>query len=159
MRNLQSSMTATKMQLSATVVGVVFALAGIAGFIPGITTDYDSMKFAGHESGAMLLGVFKVSVLHNIVHLLFAVAGLLLARTWKTARLYLVVGGLIYAVLWLYGLAVDEHHQANFVPLNSADDWLHFGLAVLMIGLGAFFTRERGAIGRHVPTDAKLHDE
>ena len=54
-------------------IGVVFLLVGVLGFIPGITTNYGAMTFAGHESGAMLLGVFRVSVLHNIVHLLFGV--------------------------------------------------------------------------------------
>ena len=146
-----TGMTATKMQLAATVVAVVFGIAGIAGFIPGLTTDYDTMEFAGHHSEAMLLGIFQVSILHNIVHLLFAVAGLLLARNWNTARLYLIGGGLIYAVLWIYGMVVDKHHQANFVPLNTADDWLHFGLAVAMIGLGVLLSRERRDIGSDAP--------
>jgi hypothetical protein len=55
-------------------IGVVFLLVGVLGFIPVITTNYGAMTFAGHESGAMLLGVCRVSVLHNIVHLLFGVA-------------------------------------------------------------------------------------
>ena len=141
----RTSMTATNMQKAATAVGAVFLLVGVAGFIPGITTDYDTMQFAGHESEAMLLGIFQVSILHNIVHLLFGVAGLALARTWNTARLYLIVGGVIYGALWVYGLVVDDHHQANFVPLNNADDWLHFVLAVGMIGLGFLFSREARA--------------
>ena len=61
---------------AAAVVGIVFLLVGVLGFIPGITTDYDSMTFADQDSGAELLGVFQVSVLHNIVHLLFGVGGL-----------------------------------------------------------------------------------
>jgi hypothetical protein len=48
---------------------------GRAGSSPGVTTDYDGMTFAGHESTAMLLGVFHVSILHNIVPLLFGVVG------------------------------------------------------------------------------------
>ena len=62
-------------QLAALVVGVVFLVVGVLGFVPGITSDYDSLGAAGHESHAMLLGIFQVSVLHNIVHLLFGVAG------------------------------------------------------------------------------------
>ncbi|WP_191259913.1 DUF4383 domain-containing protein, partial [Amycolatopsis oliviviridis] len=31
----------TPAQLTAAAVGVVFLLVGIAGFIPGLTTDYD----------------------------------------------------------------------------------------------------------------------
>ncbi len=149
MAKTKTSMTATKMQTAATVVGAVFLLVGIAGFIPGITSDYDTMEFAGHHSEALLLGVFQVSVLHNIVHLLFGVAGLALARTWNTARLYLIGGGIVYGVLWLYGLLVDKEHQANFVPLNTADDWLHFVLAAGMIGLGFLFSREARATNPH----------
>ncbi|WP_412102917.1 DUF4383 domain-containing protein [Plantactinospora sp. KLBMP9567] len=39
-------------------------------------------------------------------------------------------------VLWLYGLVIGHDSPANFVPLNTADDWLHFGLGLGMIGLG-----------------------
>jgi hypothetical protein len=146
-----TSMTGSKMQLAATVVAATFLLVGVAGFIPGITTDYDELQFAGHHSGALLLGIFQVSVLHNIVHLLFGVVGLALARTWKTARTYLIGGGAVYAVLWLYGLLVDHDHQANFVPLNNADDWLHLVLAVGMIGLGLALSSERRGVGSDHP--------
>jgi arginine exporter protein ArgO len=126
----------TTLQKAALAVGAVFLLVGVLGFIPGITTNYDSMTMAGHHSEAMLLGVFNVSILHNIVHLLFGIAGVVLARSFMAARLYLVVGGIIYAVLWLYGLVIDHDSAANFVPLNTADNWLHLVLAVGMIGLG-----------------------
>lgn len=130
------------LQWAALVVGAVFLLVGIAGFIPGITSNYGDLTFAGHHSEAVLLGIFAVSVLHNLVHLAFGVAGLVMARTPVSARLYLIVGGLIYAVLWLYGLVIDPHSSANFVPLNTADNWLHFALAVLMIGLGVALGRQ-----------------
>jgi hypothetical protein len=128
-------------QIAATVVGAVFLLVGIAGFIPGLTTQYGQMTFAGHNSMAMLLGVFDVSVLHNIVHLLFGIAGLALARTVATARGYLIVGGIVYLVLWLYGLLIQQGSTANFVPFNTADNWLHLGLGVGMIALGVLLGR------------------
>ena len=52
----------------------------------------------------MLLGIFAVSVLHNIVHLLFGVAGIAFARSISGSRNYLIGGGAVYAVLGLYGL-------------------------------------------------------
>ncbi|MCT7657312.1 DUF4383 domain-containing protein [Mycobacterium deserti] len=131
----------TPLQKAAAAVGAVFLLVGILGFIPGITTNYDTMTFASHHSNALLLGIFAVSILHNLVHLAFGVAGLLMARTFGGARAYLIGGGVIYLVLWLYGLLVDRHSPANFVPVNMADNWLHLALAVGMIGLGVLLSR------------------
>ena len=128
-------------QLAAMVVGAVFLLVGILGFIPGITTNYDQLGFAGHRSEALLLGIFQVSILHNLVHLLFGIAGLALARTFAGARNYLIYGGAVYAVLWIYGLLVPHDGPANFVPVNTADDWLHLGLGVGMIALAMLSNR------------------
>jgi hypothetical protein len=127
-------------------VGAVFLLVGVLGFIPGITTNYGDMQFAGHDSGAQLLGVFQVSILHNIVHLLFGIAGLAMARRADTARLFLIGGGAIYLVLWLYGLVIGHGSNANFVPVDGADNWLHLVLGLGMIALGlAFSPRARAA--------------
>jgi len=123
------------------VVAAAFLLIGILGFVPGITTDYDGMTFAGHESTAMLLGIFHVSILHNIVHLLFGVVGLLMAMTVPGAIGFLLGGGVVYLVLWLYGLVIDHDSAANFVPVNTADNWLHLVLGVGMIGLGLALRR------------------
>lgn len=131
-------------QVASTLVGAVFLLVGVLGFIPGITTSYDSLEAAGHESHAELLGIFQVSILHNVVHLLFGAAGLALARTASGARAFLIGGGAVYLVLCLYGLLIDKTSQANFVPLNAADDWLHFVLGIAMIGLGVLLGRRTG---------------
>ena len=136
------SMTRTPVQLAAMAVGAVFVLVGVLGFVPGVTTNYEGLHLAGHDSGALLLGVFSVSVLHNIVHLLFGVAGLAMARTAAAARTFLVGGGVIYVVLWLYGLIINEASAANFIPVNTADNWLHLALAVAMIGLGLALGRQ-----------------
>lgn len=128
--------TGSNVQKAALAVGAVFLLVGVLGFIPGVTTDYSSMEFAGEESGAELFGIFQVSILHNIVHLLFGVAGVVMARTFAAARTFLIAGGAVYLALWIYGLFIDKDSSANFVPVNSADDWLHFGLGVGMVALG-----------------------
>src|SRR5690242_19811511 len=88
------------------VVAGTFLVVGIAGFIPGITQHLGDIEFAGHESGAELLGVFQVSILHNLVHIAFGVVGLLCLRRPESSRAFLLIGGAIYLVLFLYGLAV-----------------------------------------------------
>ena len=128
----------TAVQTLATAVGATFLLVGILGFIPGITTHYGDMSFAGHDSGAKLLGIFQVSILHNIVHLLFGIVGLALARAADTARTYLVGGGVVYLALWVLGIVGG----GDWIPVNTADNWLHFILGIGMIGLGFVAGRE-----------------
>lgn len=121
---------------AAAAVGVVFLLVGVLGFVPGITTDYDSMTFADHESGAELLGVFQVSVLHNIVHLLFGVGGLAAATQTRLVVPFLLTSATVYGVLTVYGIVVDKASEENFIPVNSADNWLHLILTIGLAGLG-----------------------
>jgi hypothetical protein len=129
----------TPVQTVARLVGIVFLLVGIAGFIPGLTTNlYDGLDFAGDGSEAELLGLFQVSVLHNIVHALFGV-GIFMAATPSGARTFLIGSGAIYVVLFLLGIVGG----ADWVPVNDADDWLHLGLAVGLLGLGFGLTRDR----------------
>ncbi|KAB1646966.1 DUF4383 domain-containing protein [Pseudoclavibacter endophyticus] len=144
-------MRRTPVQIAALIYGIVFLIVGVAGFIPGITTNYDTMQFGGHHSEAMLMGIFQVSILHNIVHLLYGIVGLLLARRPGSARHYLLWGGVIYLVLWLYGLFIDHDSSANFVPLNDADNWLHLVLGVTMIGLSFLPRRRSTDVGRTDP--------
>ncbi len=127
--------TRSNIQKAALAVGVVFLLVGVLGFIPGITSNYDSLQFAGSDSEAQLLGVFQVSMLHNIVHLLFGIAGVVMSKTASGAYNFLLWGGVIYAVLFIYGLIVPQDSAANFVPVNAADNILHLVLAIAMIGL------------------------
>src|SRR5262245_38549211 len=139
----ESRQTWAPVQVAAFAVGLAFLLPGILGFIPGITTHFDMLSFAGHDSQAKLLGLFDISVLHNIVHLAFGIAGVALARTFTGARRFLVGSGVIYLLLSIYGLVVDRESAANFVPVNAADNWLHLVLAVGMLVLGVALGRRR----------------
>jgi hypothetical protein len=134
---------ATTIQKAAALVGAVFLLVGIAGFIPGITSDYGDLAFAGTDSRAELLGIFQVSILHNLVHLAFGVLGILASRTVSASRLFLIGGGVVYLVLTLYGVLIDLADDVNFVPVNNADNWLHLVLGVGMIGLGVALGERR----------------
>jgi hypothetical protein len=129
----------TPVQSVARLVGIVFLLVGVAGFIPGITTNlYEGLEFAGDEGNAELLGLFQVSVLHNIVHGLFGI-GILMAATPEGARTFLLGSGAIYVVLFLLGILGG----GDWVPINDGDNWLHLGLAVGLIALGLLTARDR----------------
>jgi Domain of unknown function (DUF4383) len=126
---------------TAQLFGVVFLLVGILGFIPGITSDAPG-DFAGDGSEGELLGIFSVSILHNIVHLLFGLFGLGLARTADGARTFLVGAGAIYLLLWVVGLLGG----LEWLPTNSAENWLHFVFGVVLLGAGLLLGRTRTAV-------------
>jgi hypothetical protein len=130
-------------QAAALLVGGALVVVGILGFIPGITTDYDKLEWAGHHSAAKLFGLFAVSGLHNIVHVALGVLGFVMARSYAAARAYFLGGGLAYLALWVHGLVVDHDDTANFMPVNGADNWLHFGLGAAMVLLGLTLAGQR----------------
>ncbi|SED45081.1 protein of unknown function [Amycolatopsis tolypomycina] len=142
---------------AALLFGAAFLLVGVLGFVPGITVDYDALKFAGHESGAQLFGVFTVSVLHNLVHLLFGVLGVLASRANGSSRAFLMIGGGIYVLLWVFGLAMDHDSPANFIPLDNAADWLHLGLGVAMIAAGVATAAADRARGQYPEPEKQGH--
>ena len=126
-------------QLLALVFGAVYTLVGIIGYF---VTGFDN--FFGH-TGESLLG-FEVNGLHNLVHLLIGVAGLVLARTLAGARTYgwlLAVG---YGAAFVYGLFATGQTW-DFLSLNWADNILHVLTAAvgLLIALGPVRT---GITGR-----------
>ena len=111
-------------QILALVFGAVYLLVGIVGFF---ITGFDN--FAGSGQHEMLL-FFMINPLHNVVHIVIGLAGLLLARTLAGARTYgwlLAVG---YAAAFVYGLiAVGE--SWDFLNINAADNVLHIVTAVV----------------------------
>jgi hypothetical protein len=138
----------TPIQSVAVLVGIVFLVVGILGFVPGVTTHYSNLSFAGHGSGAKLLGTFQVSILHNLFHLLFGLVGLVLARTAEGAGTFLTGGGNVYLALWLLG-AVGV---AGRLPANTADNWLHFLFGIGLLGVGFAAGRSRRRSVRHAAT-------
>lgn len=132
-------------QKSSLLAGVAVFVVGVLGFIPGITANYGTLAFAGHGSEAMLLGIFQVSVLHNLIHLLSGVAGVLMSRRPLPARNFLIGAGVAYMVLWTVGQFLALDSPVNILPVNSADNWLHLFLGMALIGFGIAFSRDAPA--------------
>jgi hypothetical protein len=124
-------------------VGIVFVIVGVAGFIPGITENAPG-DFAGENSPASLLHVFQTGILHNLVHLVFGVVGILLSRTPSGAKNFLIGGGAVYLLLWLVGM----FSAMDWLPADVSDHWLHFVLGIGMVALGFVLGRRPDLVRR-----------
>ena len=108
------------------IFGIVFVVVGLAGFaIAGGSMD-------ASMSAPKLLGLFPVNVVHNLVHLLFGVWGILGARTFAGAKNYLFGAGVIYLVLAICGYLAPNGF--GLVPLGGADVGVHALLGVVLLG-------------------------
>jgi hypothetical protein len=125
----------------AMVFGVVFLIVGAGGFIPGLTRmiegDDPNLIIEGPGHG-YLLGLFHVNVLHNLVHILFGVWGLVSAKTIPAAVTYFRGVGIAYILLAILGIIPMTLTQYTFglVPIHGYDVWLHalLGVAGLVLG-------------------------
>src|SRR5688500_3869848 len=98
----------------ALILGIIFLLVGVLGFVPGLTVMPDAAATNGAHAGhdlrvtgpghGYLLGLFHVTVLHNIVHLLFGVWGVLAYRSFDGSRTYARGVAIIYGLLAVIGL-------------------------------------------------------
>jgi hypothetical protein len=114
----------------AALAGAAIMLLGLLGFVPGITTDHHDLRFAGSRSGAELFGLFRVSIVHNLVHLALGVAGIALSRKPATAATFLSGAGIASLTLWAFGVSGG----LGWLPVNADDNWLH-----LILGTGAIW--------------------
>lgn len=122
----------------ALIFGVVFLIVGIGGFIPSLTdhaatpdADLTMTNGYGHE-----LGLFPINVLHNAVHILFGLWGLLAYRSYAGARTYARGVAVIYAVFTVMGLVDSLDTTFGLVPLYGNDVWLHAVLAIVAAYFG-----------------------
>jgi hypothetical protein len=119
----------------AMVFGVVFLLAGVAGFFPS-PIPADAPPLTVHQGHGLALGLFPVNILHNVVHLLFGVLGLAAARgAIMGARSYAQLVAVAYGLLTVLGLLPATQTTFGLIPIYGADVWLHGAIALV----AAFF--------------------
>lgn len=105
-------------------IGVAFLLIGVLGFIL-------------EPRGGLLLGIFAVDGLHNTVHLIVGVLGVLGSSRWP--RLFCEALGIVYLIIGILGFvpgAMQGHMLLGLLHVNMADNILHLvvGAAAAYVG-------------------------
>ena len=118
-------------QLLGLAFGAIYLLVGIVGFF---VTGFGD--FFAHDTNQTLLG-FEINGMHNVVHIVVGVAGLLLGRTLAGARTYGWLLAIGYGAAFVYGL-IAINKPWDFLSINAADNVLHLLTAIvgLAIALG-----------------------
>ena len=125
-------------QMLALAFGAIYLLVGVVGFF---VTGFDD--FFAHDTNETLVG-FEINGMHNVVHIVIGVAGLLLGRTLAGARTYGWLLAIGYGAAFVYGLiAIGE--TWDFLSINAADNVLHVLTAI--VGLAIALGPVRNAVG------------
>jgi hypothetical protein len=121
----------------AKIFGIVLVVVGILGFVPGITNN------------GMLLGIFEVSALHNIIHLLTGIIALVVVKKGDHAvRTFFRVFGIVYLLVLIVGI-VQGNTVLGLFGVNMADHLLHLVIAAVSLWYG--FKGSRGAAMPEAP--------
>jgi hypothetical protein len=111
----------------AAVFGVVYVVAGLAGFV----------------LESPLFGLFDVNALHNIVHILLG-AILLYGATSTSAAVMTTRGvGALLVILGILGIPFPEGF--DIVPLGGNDIWLHLASGIILLAAGFMGTSTEAA--------------
>jgi hypothetical protein len=133
----------------ALVWGILFLLITASGLIPGLWhpagPDHPDLQIESQYGDA--LGLWPVNILHNIVHLLFGVWGIVASRSWDGARTYAKAVAIVYSLFVIMGLVPGLDTTFGFVPLFGNDIWLHILLAAPAYYFG-FMRRDTAADNR-----------
>jgi Domain of unknown function (DUF4383) len=116
-------------QYFALITGIIFFLVGVMGFVPGFVQEpmaTSDMPGLGFTIGAgYLLGLFPINVLHNIVHLLVGILGIVASVSLGSTRLYSGGLAIFYGLLAVMGLIPATQSTLGFIPIFGNDVWLH----------------------------------
>jgi hypothetical protein len=132
------------------VIGVAFLVAGILGFVPGLVhpPHAEAPALRVDFGYGYLLGLFPVNVLHNLVHLLIGIAGLVASRTPPAAIRFSRVLAVFYGALALMGLVPALGTTFGLIPIFGHDVWLH----ALTAAAAAYFGWVEHSTAGRVPT-------
>lgn len=111
----------TFLRLMAFIFGAIFIAIGVMGYMPEFTTD------------GLLLETFQVDDMHNKVHIISGVAGIVGAFSSLLARSFFIILGLLYGVAAVLGFHSGEIYG---MQVNMNDNYLHAGIAALALLLG-----------------------
>ena len=134
----------------ALIWGILFLVIFASGVVPGMLQPPAATDphLAMDTMYGRALGLFPVNILHNGVHLIFGIWGILAYRSFDAAKAYAKITAVIYALFVVMGLVPGLDTAFGLVPLFSHDVWLHIILAAGAAYFGFVYKDQRTASTR-----------
>lgn len=124
-------------QKFALIIGAIYLVVGILGFIPGLVSPPEAAPDLAIEAGhGRLFGLFPINYAHNLVHLLIGIWGLAAARRLSNAITFSRALTIIYGALTIFGFLPGFNTLFGIAPLHGNDIWLHAGTALIAAYFG-----------------------
>jgi hypothetical protein len=136
----------------ALISGIAFLAVGLLAFVPSLTPlPVGPPPIAVDTGYGFLFGIFPVNLLHNLVHLVVGVLGILAYRSFSAARLYARGLAICYAVLTIMGFIPVLSTFFGLIPIFGADIGLHALTAIISAYFGwlaPISAHERSTVAR-----------
>ncbi len=101
------------------VIGVVFVLLGLLGFV-----------------NDPILGIFEVDTVHNLIHLATGILALIFtAQGEAQGRKFFLIFGVVYALVTILGFLGGDS-VLGITVVNGADNVLHLLVTVVFLVIG-----------------------
>ena len=126
----------------AWVAGALLLILGICGFIPPLAPlETSPLRIAAGVGGPQLFGLFPVSPVLNILHILLGAWGLYAGARLGRAVSYGRRAGFVFLALTLFGMTAGADTLWGAAPLYGNNLLLHGLLTILSFLFGWLYQR------------------
>jgi Domain of unknown function (DUF4383) len=134
-----------KERYCALIIGIVFLLVGIAGFIPG----FNVLPVGSHPNIPMnapsitidsgygsVFGLFPTNLLHNAIHIAVGVLGIASASSLSGSRVFNQGFAIVYSVMAVMGLLPFTNTMFGLMPIYGHNIWFN----AIAAGFAGYFS-------------------
>lgn len=115
----------------AILMGLIFLISGVLGFFPT------------YAPTGKLFNLFLVNFPHNLIHTATGIIAILCGfSSSRASRSFFIILGLAYAGIAGLGFYTESDMLFKTIANNTADNWLHAGIAIISLYVGFFLGKK-----------------
>jgi hypothetical protein len=120
-------------RLCALILGSIFLLVGIAGFIPGFmsfpanapVTGVEIPRLISPDGYGHVFGIFPTNFVHNAVHIVVGILGIAAATSFSGSLVYNQGFAISYIAIALMGILPITNTTFGLMPIYGNNVWFN----------------------------------